>query len=96
MKRFAHFANSEVPALKKCQILFIAYSEKGKTSEILEVQGGSGVLTVSEIDTFLPKGGMIFFDQEGQKITLAINPKTAEEAGLAISSKLLQAAKIYK
>jgi hypothetical protein len=54
------------------------------------------VLTVSEIERFTFLGGMILFEQEGDRITLGINPRAALGVQLSISSKLLQVAKIYK
>jgi len=95
-KRFGAFDEVQASQLKKCHILFIAYSEKDNIKEILKAIGGSNVLTVSEIDKFTLLGGMILFDQEGQRITLAINVEAAQKAKLTISSKLLQVAKIYQ
>ncbi|HEY5039524.1 MAG TPA: YfiR family protein [bacterium] len=96
LKRFGVFDGIQIPQLRRCQILFIAYSEKDHLSVILQVLRGAPVLTVSEIGKFPLSGGMILFDQEGQRITLGINPKTAQRAQLKISSKLLHVAKIYK
>lgn len=83
-------------AVRKCQILFISDSEKDKVSAILEALKGAPVLTVSETDHFAARGGAIQFDQEGQRITLDVNPDAAQKAGLTISSQLLQVAKIVK
>jgi hypothetical protein len=96
LKRFGAFDETQTFKLQKCQILFIAYSEKDNIKEILEAMSGANVLTVSEIEKFPLLGGMILFDQEGQRIILAINLEAAQKAKLAISSKLLQVAKIYK
>jgi hypothetical protein len=78
----------------KCQVLFIAFSEKSRVKEILQ-SAGKGVLTVSEIEQFPLKGGIIQFDQEGQKIVLTLNAAAAKKGGLTISSQLLQVAKLY-
>jgi hypothetical protein len=96
LKRFGAFDGIQIPQLRKCQILFVAYSEKDNIKVILEVMKGTNALTVSEIETFPLLGGMILFDQEGQRITLAINLEAAQKEKLKISSKLLQVAKIYK
>ncbi len=95
VKRLGGFSASTSGAMRKCQILFISYSEKGKVAEILAALKGSSTLTVSEIEKFPLKGGIVLFDQEGQKITLVVNPKPAEKAGLTLSSKLMQVAKVY-
>lgn len=96
VKRFDGFENSQASQIKKCHILFVCYSEKDKTGEILKALQGASVLTVSEIGNFLVRGGDLLFDQEGSKVALQINADAAKDAGLEISSKLLQVCKIYK
>jgi hypothetical protein len=96
LKRFGAFDGIQIPQLRKCQILFISYSEKAHITAILQVMHGTNALTVSEIEKFPTLGGMVFFDQEGQKITLTINLTAAKREKLDISSKLLQVAKVYK
>lgn len=96
VKRFNGYDGSQAAALRKCHVLFIAYSEKDRLRDVLQALSGAPVLTVSEIEQFPVKDGMILFDQEGQKIVLQINPTAAEKAGLKISSKLLMVSKVYK
>jgi hypothetical protein len=96
IRRFESFDEGQAEQLRKCHILFICYSEKTHLPEILRVLKGAPVLTVSEIEKFPLLGGMILFDQEGQRITLAVNPKAAQRAKVEISSKLLQVSKVFK
>ena len=96
IKRFGAFDENRIYQFQKCNILFIAYSEKDNIKGILEALNGTNVLTVSEIEQFPNLGGMVLFDQEGQRITLGINLGAAQKEKLKISSKLLQVAKIYK
>jgi hypothetical protein len=96
VKRFGAYDKSLAGSLKKCQILFVSYSEKDNAREILQSLEGAPVLTVSEIEKFLPLGGMILFDQDGEKIVLDVNPNKATDAGMTISSKLLSVSKLYK
>jgi len=72
-----------------CQMLFAPDSASARS--IAEV-GSSGVLTVGEYASFARDGGMINFVFIDKKVRFEINKKTAEEAGLAISSKLLKLA----
>ena len=95
IKRFDGFDDSKTAPIRKCQILFICYSEKDRLPEILSALQGAPVLTVSEIERFPAQGGMILFDQEGNRITLAINPGPAAKAGLSLSAQLMQVSKIY-
>jgi len=96
VRRFGTFSKASLQDLRRCQVLFIAYSEKGRAREVLAALSGVGVLTVSEIERFHILGGMISFDQVGKKIALVVNPSAAQHAGLTISARLLQVAKVYK
>lgn len=96
VKRLGGFSPASASKLAKCQVLFISYSEKDRVKEILQSLKGSPVLTVSEIEQFPLKGGVIQFDQEGQKITITLNESAAKKAGLSVSSQLLQVAKLYQ
>ena len=79
--------------LKNCQILFIHQTERKRLAEILRAIRGGSVLTVSEMDRFLTNGGMIQFLMEENKVRFAINDSAAKQAGLRISSKLLNLAR---
>lgn len=94
VKRFGAFDAAHAAALAHCQMLFIAYSEKDHLRDILQALDGAKTLTVSEIDRFPMKGGMIQFDQVGDKITLDVNPSAAKHAGLSMRAQLLQVSKI--
>ncbi len=96
VKRLGPFKPGKSALLAKCQILFIAYSEKDQLHEILKSLSGAPTLSVSEIENFPLKGGLVQFDQEGQKISVVLNNEAAVKAGLSISSQLLQVVKLYK
>ena len=73
-------------------ILFIAKSERGRSSRLLLKIRSQPVLTVSEVDGFCESGGMINFKLEGserRKVRFEINNKAAGRHGLKLSSKLL-------
>ncbi len=72
-----------------CQILFATDSAAAEATRGL---GFPGVLTVGERSSFAREGGMINFVFIDKKVRFEINKKSAEEAGLAISSKLLKLA----
>jgi len=79
--------------IKACHILFISKSERRRLSEIMTALGAANVLTVSEMDRFLPAGGMVNFVMEGNKVHFEINDEAARSAGLRISAKLLNLAR---
>jgi len=80
---------TRTPGLKTCQVLFLPDSEK----EGLKMLPGLGpVLTVGEEESFLHHGGMIAFIIENRRVRFRINRIAAENAGLKLSSKLLNVA----
>jgi hypothetical protein len=83
---------TEPAAARSCHVLFIAASESGRIAEILETVAASSVLTVSDIDRFCERGGMITFLMDGQRVRFRISSEAARHAGLKISSMLLQLA----
>jgi hypothetical protein len=78
----------------QAHMLYIATSEAPRLPEILKALEGSSVLTVSDIDGFAEKGGMIGFRREGNKVKFDISPQQATRAGLRISSQLLALARV--
>ena len=84
------------PQVSKCHILFVCSSEKERVGDLLSNLEGVGVLTVSDLDRFAQKGGMIQFDQDGGRISLVVNVGAAKKGNLVISAKLLQVAKVLK
>ena len=80
--------------LKGCQILFISASEKGNLKQILNALRDSNVLTVSEIERFANRGGIVNFIRVDNKIQFEINPEAAQRNKLKISSHLLRLARI--
>ncbi|UCF90634.1 MAG: YfiR family protein [Desulfobacterales bacterium] len=80
--------------LKKCHMLFISRSEKNDLDSILAQLSGLNILTVSDMDGFALKGGIIGLFTVGNKIRFEINVDSAKRSGLQISSKLLKLAEI--
>ena len=79
-----------------CNILFVSSSEQNHLAEILKVVQGRSILTVSDMNNFLPQGGMIQFQIEQNKVRFEINLTAVEHANLKISSQLLKVAKLTK
>ncbi|MFL6231652.1 MAG: YfiR family protein [Thermoanaerobaculia bacterium] len=76
-----------------CQILFISRSEKERVRQILSAVKDAPVLTVGDTQGFADDGVIINFVLEGSKVRFEINMKSADQARIKISSKLLQLAK---
>ena len=79
---------------KMCNVLFIGFTDKGRIVPILHSLTGSRVLAVGQADIFLSLGGMINLLEKNGTITLEIDPKTTDSAGLKVSSRLLVVARV--
>jgi hypothetical protein len=82
--------------LNKCHVAFISRSRSGNVREVLKTAEALTVLTVSDIDEFARKGGIIGLVTDGGKIRFQINVKAAERVGLKLSSQLLKLASIVE
>ncbi|UZE97131.1 YfiR family protein [Alkalimarinus alittae] len=78
--------------LPNCTVVFIAPSEEVFTGELLARINNSPILTISDIENFTEKGGMIGFIKLGNVVKFDINLKKARETNIQISSKLLELA----
>jgi len=86
----------QIEDLKDCQMIFISKSEKSRTAEILSTLRSHPVLSVSEIEGFARRGGVINFYLDGNKVRFEINPAIAQREGLKMSSQLLSLGKIVQ
>jgi hypothetical protein len=77
-----------------CNLLFISQQEQQRLSSIFKQLEGSNVLTVSDIPGFVRRGGMIGFFVKDDKVKIEINLNAVNKAGLKISAKLLEVARI--
>jgi hypothetical protein len=80
--------------LADCQVLFISRSERAHLAPILAELKGRSVLTVSDLEDFASRGGMICFVLLDNKVRLRVNLEASKAAGLTLSSKLLRFAQI--
>lgn len=73
-----------------CHVVFVSRSESGRLTPILLRLHRLPVLSISDIEGFADKGGVIeLITGSGGDISFRVSPKSAEEAGLRVSSKLL-------
>jgi len=80
-------------SLTTCQIVFISNSEEAHLPQILRFLAGTSALTVSDIDRFSLRGGIIEFRMVGNRVRFDINRNAAVAARIDISSKLLNVAR---
>jgi hypothetical protein len=87
---------NQVTEVKKCHILFISESFKDEWAGIFKAIQGQSILTVSEVEGFAEKGGIINFVRVDNKIRFEINGKAVKRNNLEISSRLLKLSIIVK
>lgn len=78
-----------VEQIEHCHLLFISSSEEKQVEEILTRLAGRPILTVSEIDRFNYKGGVIWLQKQEDQIKFRIRRSAARKAKLKLSSRLL-------
>ncbi|HEX4342996.1 MAG TPA: YfiR family protein [Verrucomicrobiae bacterium] len=81
-------------SLSDCQIIFISRSERNHLNDIIATIDHHPVLTVSEMDDFAQRGGIINFYLDENKVRFEINPATARACNLVVSSQLLSVGKV--
>jgi len=84
---------SDIHEASDCNVLFISSSKESELEAILGALKGRPVLTVSDIDQFVQRGGVVGFTVEDRRVRFSINTKVADADGLKISSQLLKLAK---
>lgn len=79
--------------LRRCQVLYIGSSQRGRLGDLLAALKGHSVLIVSDIPGIARKGGMIGFVLDRGRIAFEVNTGNLEGAGLKVSSQLLKLAR---
>ena len=81
---------------RRCHLLFIVGPDNPELPQVLEGLAGHPVVTVSDIDAFARRGGMIGFVTRGNKVRLEINIDALRRAGIRVRASLLNIATIVK
>lgn len=89
-----NLARGQDPA--DCRLLFISDEEAADLPAILAQVGDRPVLTVSEMEDFCRRGGIIQLVRSQGKFRFLINREAAERVGISLSSQLLKMAKLVE
>ena len=81
---------------RKCHIVFIPASDFKRIRAALDGLAGTNALTVGESAGFCESGGVVNFTLVEGTVRFEINPAAAARAGLRVSSKLLNLARIAR
>lgn len=84
-----------VAGLTRCQLVFVHRSQAERLETILEMLENQPILTVSDIDSFAARGGMVeFTTRNDRRIHIRINRQLAQASGLVIQDRLLRLAEL--
>ena len=86
----------DIHKLCSCNILFISSSMKNKLPKIFKDIENCNVLTVGDVEGFSHLGGMVNLVPKNSRMVVEINMVSSKNAGLDISSKLLNVATIVE
>ncbi len=78
---------------RRCHILYLSPSLRHRVRALIKRLDGSPVLTVSDMQGFLERGGCIELIKIEQHIRFAVNLVRCRAAGLTLSSRLLELAR---
>jgi hypothetical protein len=92
VKRF----KDELEEIRNCHILFISNSEQNNLNTLFARTRNLPILTVSDTDNFVKKGGMVKFFSRNNKIRLGINPDAIKAEGLIANANLLNLSQIIR
>ena len=81
---------------EQCEIMFIAGSEANRLPGLIRILESRPVLTVSDMDQFVERGGMVYLGISDNKIHFKVNPDVVTRSGLVISPQLLALATIVR
>jgi hypothetical protein len=86
---------SSAAGIRACHLLYLPASlAADDLTEVIRKTARPGVLLMGDSDGFLDKGGTMQFVVEDNRIRVVISRKAAKRAGLTISAKLLQVARV--
>ena len=77
---------------KGCDVLFISSSEAARLDPLMASLKGSPILTISDIPSFVEKGGAIGFTSERNRVRFYINTEALQQSELKASANLLKLA----
>ena len=77
-----------------CSLVFLSAAEQGRLPELRAAVSGRPLLLVSDDPDFALKGGTIGFFRENDRVRFEVNVAAAERAGLRVSSRMLDVARV--
>jgi hypothetical protein len=93
-RRFTVRRLAELSEEDECHLIYVSGDDATDPSSVLAGLGSRTVLTVGEGREFAARGGIVSFVVAKRRVGITVNLAASRDAGLAISSKLLDVASI--
>lgn len=88
--------NSSAPLGKLCDLVYIHNTKPQVVADIFKKLKNKPVLTISDSENFVYRGGIIGLFRTGNRIQFAISESATKSAGLSISSQLTRLARVVE
>jgi hypothetical protein len=92
--RVERLSSLEQIQARSCQLLFISGDQMSLWPQIRQIVRTRHMLSVSDVEGFGQRGGMVNLLTTGRKIRIEVNMDEARRNGFKISAKLLRLARI--
>lgn len=80
--------------LLSAHLVFVSQSERNQLAEVLAILDRGPAVTLSEVNGFCRRGGILNFSIEDRKISFEANPSAARQKGIRLGAQLLKRATI--
>jgi hypothetical protein len=94
--QFEEDLNELVRQISASHVLFICNSERDSADAILRRLANANVLTISDIESFAERGGMLGLTFRRQRVAVEANPEKIQHTQMKVSSQLLRIAHTVK
>jgi hypothetical protein len=81
---------------RACQVLFVSAADAKRAAALVSDIAAGPVLTVSDLERFTERGGMVELFVESGRMKFAINVDAVQRARIRLSSRLLGLARIVR
>jgi hypothetical protein len=84
---------SKPAAMRECHVLYLGDAERGRLETVLREVQGLPVLTVSDVNDFARRGGIIGLEVQDKTIRFTANTRSAQNSGITLGSDVLRLAR---
>lgn len=84
---------ADAAALEECHVLYLSPTDVMGLPRIASSLSASGILLVGDSPGYLQRGVMLNLEIDGGRVVFDINLRSARQAGLTVSSKVLRLAR---